>query len=120
MSLLSDPLLSLTPKYFRAVTLEKRQSKPQESSPNLKMMIPQGEYKANILCYASGPMDEGRKRVLLIAASILAARKLAQYEQPCPAIEAAISNSISLAERIMAKIDSRFPDKPKEKPPYAY
>jgi len=25
-------------------------------------------------------MDEGRKRVLLIAASILAARKLAQYE----------------------------------------
>ena len=26
------------------------------------------------------PMDEGRKRVLLIAAAILAARKLSQYE----------------------------------------
>ena len=26
------------------------------------------------------PVDEGRKRVLLIAASILAARKLAQYD----------------------------------------
>jgi hypothetical protein len=31
--------------------------------------------------YPAG-MDEGRKRVLLIAASILAARKLAQYEGP--------------------------------------
>jgi hypothetical protein len=27
-------------------------------------------------------MDEGRKRVLLIAAAILAARKLSQYEGP--------------------------------------
>ncbi len=35
--------------------------------------------KRRILCYAP-PMDEGRKRVLLIAASILAARKLAQYD----------------------------------------
>jgi hypothetical protein len=33
-----------------------------------------GEY-----CDAS-PMDEGRKRVLLIAASILAARTLAQFD----------------------------------------
>jgi hypothetical protein len=30
--------------------------------------------------HASARMDEGRKRVILIAASILAARKLAQYE----------------------------------------
>jgi len=29
-------------------------------------------------------MDEGRKRVLLIAASILAARKLAQYDRRTP------------------------------------
>jgi hypothetical protein len=35
-------------------------------------------------------MDEGRKRVLLIAASILAARKLAQYDKDCPAIDATI------------------------------
>ena len=32
------------------------------------------------LRYTSGAMDEGRKRVLLIAASILAARKLSQFE----------------------------------------
>lgn len=54
-------------------------------------------------------MDEGRKRVLLIAASILAARKLAQYDKPCPAIEATIANSISMAEKIMRKIDAMFP-----------
>ena len=56
-------------------------------------------------------MDEGRKRVLLIAASILAARKLAQYDKPCPAIEATIANSISMAEKIMHKIDAMFPPK---------
>ena len=55
------------------------------------------------------PVDEGRKRVLLIAASILAARKLAQYDKPCPAIEATIANSISMAEKIMRKIDAMFP-----------
>jgi hypothetical protein len=55
-------------------------------------------------------VDEGRKRVLLIAASILAARKLADWDgRPSPALEAAISNAITLAERIMAKIDSRWP-----------
>jgi hypothetical protein len=54
-------------------------------------------------------MDEGRKRVLWICATILAARKLAQYDKPCPAIEAAIANSISMAEKIMQKIDAMFP-----------
>ena len=55
-------------------------------------------------------MDEGRKRVLLIAASILAARKLAQWDgKPSPAFESAISDAIATAERIMAKIDSRWP-----------
>jgi hypothetical protein len=55
-------------------------------------------------------MDEGRKRVLLIAASILAARKLAQWDgRPSPASEIAISDAIATAERIMAKIDSRWP-----------
>jgi hypothetical protein len=60
--------------------------------------------------YASR-MDEGRKRVLLIAATILAARKLAQFDKPCPGIEAAIANSISMAEKIMRKIDALYPAK---------
>jgi hypothetical protein len=56
------------------------------------------------------PMDEGRKRVLLIAASILAARNLAQWDgRPSPASEAAMANAITAAERIMSKIDARWP-----------
>jgi hypothetical protein len=41
-------------------------------------------------------VDEGRKRVLLIAASILAARKLAQYESGklTPATVGAISDAV--------------------------
>jgi hypothetical protein len=54
-------------------------------------------------------MDEGRKRVLLIAASILAARKLAQLDgSRSSAFESVIANAIATAERIMAKIDSRW------------
>jgi len=34
------------------------------------------------------PVDEGRKRVLLIAASILVARKLAQYDSGARACDA--------------------------------
>jgi hypothetical protein len=57
-------------------------------------------------------MDEGRKRVLLIAASILAVRKLAQWDgRPSPAFEAAISDAITTAERILSKIDSRWTTK---------
>ena len=56
------------------------------------------------------PMDEGRKRVLLIAASILAARKLVNWDgRPSPVLESAIADAISIAERIMARIDSRWP-----------
>jgi len=60
-------------------------------------------------------MDEGRKRVLLIAASILAARRLADWNggPPSPKFVAAISDSISIAERIMRLIDDRFPEKAK-------
>jgi hypothetical protein len=55
-------------------------------------------------------VDEGRKRVILIAACILAARKLTQWDgRNSPASESAISDAISLAERIMAKIDFRWP-----------
>jgi len=48
-------------------------------------------------------MNEGRKRVLLIAASILAARKLAQYDggKRVPATVAAISDAVRWAEEIM-------------------
>lgn len=56
-------------------------------------------------------MDEGRKRVMLIAASILAARKLAQYDSGArvPATVAAIADGIRWAERIMEEIDRRHP-----------
>jgi hypothetical protein len=56
-------------------------------------------------------VDEGRKRVLLIAASILAARKLAQYNggKHVPATVAAISDAVRWAEEIMGEIDRRWP-----------
>jgi hypothetical protein len=56
-------------------------------------------------------MDEGRKRVLLIAASILAARKLAMYEggTRVPATISAIADAVRWAEMIMAEIDRRWP-----------
>jgi len=56
-------------------------------------------------------VDEGRKRVLLIAASILAARKLAQYEPTklVPVTANAISDAVRWAERIMEEIDRRWP-----------
>ena len=61
-------------------------------------------------------VDEGRKRVLLIAATILAARHLVHWDgRPSPAVENAIANAISLAERIMNKIDRKWPiNKPNE------
>jgi hypothetical protein len=54
-------------------------------------------------------VDEGRKRVILIAAEILAARKLAQYDggKKVPAMVCAIADSIRWAEEIMKEIDSR-------------
>jgi hypothetical protein len=55
-------------------------------------------------------MDEGRKRVLLIAASIPAARKLAQQDstRPSPASVSAIHDAITFAERIMREIDNLY------------
>lgn len=54
-------------------------------------------------------MDEGRKRTILIAASILVTRKLGQLEgKPSPALDSAIADAISLAEKIMQKIDARW------------
>ena len=56
-------------------------------------------------------MVEGRKRVLLIAAAILAARKLAQYDggKRVPATVCAISDTIRWAEEILKEIDQRWP-----------
>jgi hypothetical protein len=70
--------------------------------------INDGEQKAK-KCHTRF-VDEGRKRVLLLAASILAARKLAQVgEARSPAFESVIANAIATAERILTKIDSRWP-----------
>jgi hypothetical protein len=59
-------------------------------------------------------VDEGRKRVLLIAASILAARKLAQYDggKRVPATVTAISDAVRWAEEILRELDQRWPVKP--------
>jgi hypothetical protein len=56
-------------------------------------------------------VDEGRKRVLLIAASILAARKLAQFDggKKVPATISAIADAVRWAEEIMKSIDERWP-----------
>ena len=56
-------------------------------------------------------MDEGRKRVLLIAAAILAARKLSQYEggKRVPATISAIADAVRWAEQIMQAIDEHWP-----------
>jgi hypothetical protein len=58
-------------------------------------------------------VDEGRKRVLLIAAAILAARKLAQYDggKRVPATVSAIADAIRWAEEILKMIDERWPVK---------
>jgi hypothetical protein len=58
-------------------------------------------------------VDEGRKRVLLIAAAILAARKLAQYDggTRVPATISVIVDAIRWAEEILARIDERWPVK---------
>jgi hypothetical protein len=52
-----------------------------------------------------------RKRVLLIAASILAARKLAQFDggKRVPATVSAIADAVRWAEEIMKAIDERWP-----------
>ena len=56
-------------------------------------------------------VDEGRKRVILIAASILAARKLAQFDggKRVPATMCAIADAVRWAEEIMKEIDERWP-----------
>jgi hypothetical protein len=71
-------------------------------------MISVDEQKANAYYL---PMDESRKRVIGIMASILAARKLAQLDstRPSPASNSAIQDAITFAQRIMQRIDDLFP-----------
>jgi hypothetical protein len=56
-------------------------------------------------------VDEGRKRVILIAAAILAARKLASYspDKRVPATICAIDDAVRWAAEIMNEIDRRWP-----------
>src|SRR5437016_8629389 len=55
--------------------------------------------------------DEGRKRVLLIAAAILAARKLCQLEstRPSPALHSIIADAVIFAEWIMQRMQKKSP-----------
>jgi len=56
-------------------------------------------------------MDEGRKRVLLIAAAILAARKLSTFDggKRVPATICAIADAVRWAEELLKAIDERWP-----------
>lgn len=58
-------------------------------------------------------MDEGRKRVLAIMASILVTRHLKTTEdlhdsRPSPRTESLIASAVQWAERIMRRIDGSF------------
>lgn len=57
-------------------------------------------------------MDEGRKRVLLIAAAILAARKLSSESVTpgqSPRVMVTIDDALTWAKRLMDAIDRKFP-----------
>ena len=55
-------------------------------------------------------MDEQRKYAILFAATILAARKLSEISvKSCPARECAIADAVENANRILEKIDERWP-----------
>jgi hypothetical protein len=58
-------------------------------------------------------MDEGRKRVVAIMASILAARKFSQFDSSArvPATINAIADAVRWAERIMEEVDRRWRDR---------
>ena len=55
-------------------------------------------------------MTEERKHAILFSATLLAARTLAQIgDKPCPARETCMEDAIHNAERILQKIDERWP-----------
>jgi len=58
-------------------------------------------------------VNEIRRGALLITAGILAARRIALCEsKPSPALECAISDAIIMAEKILKRIDGRWPPDP--------
>ena len=61
-------------------------------------------------------MNEERKYAILFAATILAARQLADLgdlaDRPCPARDVVLKNAIERAEMILRKIDQKYPEKP--------
>jgi hypothetical protein len=56
-------------------------------------------------------MDEGRKRVVLIAAAILSARKLSSFDggKRVPATMTAIDDAVRWAEELLKAIHERWP-----------
>jgi hypothetical protein len=58
-------------------------------------------------------VSEERKYAILFAATILAARRLAELgeraDRPCPAREAVLNDAIAKAELILRKIDTLYP-----------
>lgn len=65
-------------------------------------------------------MEEGKKRVLGIMASILVSRHLKTPEdlhdsRPSPRNEALVSSAVQWAERIMRRIDGKFVDSAHDK-----
>lgn len=77
-------------------------------SPFRVCHVASGEVKAKLVHW---DVDEGRKRVILIAAAILAARKLSPFNggKRVPATVAAISDAVRWAEAIMKEIDNKWP-----------
>jgi hypothetical protein len=66
-------------------------------------------------------MEEGRKRVLGIMASILVSRHLKTAEdlhdsRPSPRTESLIGSAVQWAERIMRRIDGSFGDSANPRP----
>jgi hypothetical protein len=63
------------------------------------------------MCYVA-QVEENRKYAILFAATILAARKLADLgdlaDRPCPARDVVIADAVSKAEAIMRKIDNMY------------
>jgi hypothetical protein len=56
-------------------------------------------------------MDKQRKDAILLATTILAARKLNEIgSKPCPARECAIADAVCNAELILRRIDERWPE----------
>jgi hypothetical protein len=109
----------LTPLDFGQKVQNKLKLETDRSLVLRLLFHPVGQEKRNFL---GSPIREekakmlnlrSRKRVLLIAANILAARKLAQFEGGArvPATICAIADSIRWAEEIMAEIDRRWPTK---------